>query len=270
MKTTRLLSVAVCFLIPMSAKANDIEPAKEFQPVYPAGLIVLDGNLSEWTSPKIVNPQFSIPKGSGAAGGQQVTFEPYAGGTWTGPDDHSVSIQLQFDLNNVYLGVTVLDEYHEHSSGISWNGDAVQIMIADPTRTAQIALYNYGLGGIEDALGSVIIEHEAGPGGTDAMITRNSTTHLTTYEIMLPKESLGIFDPLIPGVQFGLGVCVNDGDQLAPGQAGWSGLGPHSVVFGKTPFETAQATLVPEPGSLGLSATAAIGVIVMRRRKRQR
>jgi hypothetical protein len=270
MKTTRLLTGAACFLIPLSLQANDIEPGKELQLAYPnVNPIVLDGNLSEWLSPAIVNPRFSIPKGSGAAG-QQVFFEPYAGGTWTGPDDHSVSFQIQYDQNNVYLGVTVTDDYHEHSSATSWNGDAVQIMIADPTRSAQIALYNYGLGGIEGALGSVIIDHEAGPGGTDAAITRNAITHLTTYEIMLPKESMGFFDALTVGMQLGLGVCVNDGDQANPGQAGWSGLGPHALVFGKSPFETAQVTLAPEPGSLGLSMAAAIGAMVMRPRKRQR
>jgi len=269
MKTQRL-AVAACFLIPLSVQANDIELGKEFQFALPiTSPIVLDGNLSEWSSPAIVNPQFSIPKGSGAAG-TMVTFEPYAGGSWTGPDDHSLSLQIAFDQNNVYLGVTVTDDYHEHSSPISWNGDAVQIMIADPTRTSQVALYNYALGGVEDALLGVIIDHEAGPGGTNAMVTRNSTTHRTTYEIMLPKESIGIFDNLTPGLQFGLGMAVNDGDQATPGQAGWSGLGPHALVFGKTPAETAQVTLVPEPGSLGLSMTAALGAIVMRRRKRQR
>src|SRR5215207_6561219 len=265
---TRRLAVAACFLIPMSVEANDIEPGKEFQSAFPAtNPIVLDGNLSEWSSPAIVNPRFSIPKGSGPAG-QLVNFEPYAGGDWTGLDDHSFSLQILFDALNVYLGVTVTDEYHEHAQATSWNGDAVQIMIADPTRSFQLALYNYALGGVEGALGSVIIDHEAGPGGTSAVVTRNSITHRTTYEIMLPKESLGI-DNLTPGVQFGLGMCVNDGDQATPGQTGWSGLGPHALVFGKTPSETAQVTLAPEPGSLGLFITAAAGAIGMRCRKRQ-
>jgi hypothetical protein len=137
-------------------------------------------------------------------------------------------------------------------------------MIADPTRSFQIALYNYGLGGIEGALFDTIIEHEAGPGGTNAVVTRDSTTHRTTYEIMLPKESMGI-DELTPGVQFGFGMAVNDGDEATPGQQGWSGLGPHSLVFGKTPSETAQVTLVPEPTSLGLFMIA--GAMLLRRRQ---
>lgn len=268
MKTTQLLTVAACLLIPLAVQANDIEPGQEFQSAFPAtNPIVLDGNLSEWSGRQIVNPQFSIPKGSGA-GGQLVTFELYSGGDWTGPSDQSTLLQILFDQVNVYVGVIVTDEYHEHASGFSWDGDAVQLMIANPTRDAQVALYNYSLGGVEGALGSVIIEHEAGPGGTDAFVSRNAATHQTTYEIMLPKESLGI-DELKPGVQFGFGMAVNDGDEVTPGQKGWSGLGAHALVFGKTPSETAQVTLVPEPSSLGLSMTAIIGAILLRRRKRQ-
>ena len=270
MKTTQLLTVAACLLIPLAVQANDIEPGQEFQLATPATKpIVLDGDLSEWSGRQIVNPQFFIPKGSGPAG-QLVTFEPYNGGDWTGPADQSISLQILFDQLNVYLGVIVTDEYHEHASGVSWDGDAVQIMIANPARDAQVALYNYALGGVEGALGTTIINEEvpAGPGGTDAVVSRNSVTHKTTYEIKLPKESLGI-DTLAPGVQFGFGMAVNDGDQATPGQAGWGGLGPHALVFGKSPAETAVVTLVPEPGSLGLSMTAIIGALLLRYRKRQ-
>jgi hypothetical protein len=265
MKTTQLLTVAASLLIGLAVQANDIEPGQEFQfATQAANPIVLDGNLSEWSGGSIVNPRFAIPKGSGAAG-QQVTFELYNGGDWTGLSDQSMSLQILFDQINVYLGVTVTDEYHEHSSFTSWDGDSVQIMIADPTRTFQVALYNYALGGVEGALLSTIIDHEAGPGGTDAMVTRNATTHQTTYEIVLPKSSLGI-DELTPGVQFGLGVAVNDGDEATPGQKGWSGLGPHALVFGKSPAETARVTLIPEPSSLALSLTALTGALLRRRR----
>jgi hypothetical protein len=44
-------------------------------------------------------------------------------------------------------------------------------------------------------------------------------------------------------MQFGLGMAINDGDQDAPGQQGWGGLGAHSIVFMKTPSETALVTL---------------------------
>ena len=45
------------------------------------------------------------------------------------------------------------------------------------------------------------------------------------------------------GTQFGLGMAINDGDELTPGQKGWGGLGAHSIVHGKTPIDTALVTL---------------------------
>jgi len=272
MKTTQLLTVAVCLLIRVAVEANDIVAGQEFQlATQAANPIILDGNLSEWNGRQVVNPQFYFPKGSGAAG-QLLSFEEYPGAqdgsTWSGPSDQSSVFQILFDQINVYLGVIVTDDFHEHAAGAAWDGDAVQIMIANPARDAQVALYNYALSGVEGALGTTLIDHEAGPGGTDAVVSRNSTTHQTTYEIMLPKESLGI-DELTPGVQFGFGMAINDGDEATPGQRGWGGLGPHALVFGKTPSETAVVTLVPEPGSLGLSMMAIIGATLLRCRKRQ-
>ena len=127
---------------------------------------MLDGNLSEWSGvPILADPKFSIPKGSGS-GGTYVLFEEYAGGTWTGPDDQTSAVQVTYDVDNVYFGFVVTDDYHENSANSAWNGDSIQLMIASADRTAQVALYNYALGGIETALGSVIVMHEAGPGGT--------------------------------------------------------------------------------------------------------
>ena len=62
------------------------------------------------------------------------------------------------------------------------------------------------------------------------MVTRNATTKRTIYEIKLPKASLGLAT-LEGGVRFGLGMAINDGDELTPGQKGWGGLGAHSIVL---------------------------------------
>src|SRR5258706_14710006 len=37
--------------------------------------------------------------------------------------------------------------------------------------------------------------------------------------------SLGLTAPLTGGTKFGLGMGINDGDELTPGQRGWGGLG---------------------------------------------
>ena len=252
-------------------KKNDIEPGKEFYTVNRAPRAVnLDGKLDEWTGvPVLADPKFSIPKGSGP-NGKYVLFEEYGGGTWSGPDDQTSAVQVIFDTDNVYFGIVVTDDYHENAANSAWNGDSIQLMIANADRSQQVALYNYALGGVEDSLGDVIVMHEAGPGGTEAVITRNTTTKKTTYEIKLPKASLGL-DVLEGGVTLGLGMAINDGD-AGPGQngqKGWGGLGAHAIVFGKTPSETALLTLssvVPndiEPGKEYYTASAVSQPIVI-------
>jgi hypothetical protein len=237
------------------AKGNDIEPGKEYYTALrTTNKITIDGVLSEWTgAPVLADPKFAVPKFSGTnANPNYVLFEEYSGGTWSGPDDQTSAVQIVYDATNVYFGFVVTDDYHENAANSAWNGDSIQLMIADAFRTNNVALYNYALGGIEGALGDVIVEHERGPGGdpacaclTEAVITRNATTHKTTYEIKLPVGSLGLVGPLTVGTQFGLGMAINDGDSGAgqAGQKGWGGLGAHSIVFGKTPSETALVTL---------------------------
>jgi hypothetical protein len=247
------------------AKPNDIEPGKEYYTALKTTKsIVIDGNLGEWTgAPVLADPKFAVPKYSGTNDAPNyVLFEPYDGGTYSGPDDQTSAVQVVYDADNVYFAFTVTDDYHENAANSAWNGDSVQLMIADATRTTQIALYNYSLGGVEDALGDVIIEHEARPADgadTGAVVTRDKANKKTIYEIKLPASSLGLTPPLTTGVQFGLGMAINDGDS-GPGQGGqkgWGGLGAHSIVFGKTPSETALVTLgttVSGSDSLFLSA----------------
>lgn len=254
------------------AQANDIEPGKEFYTaIKAANPIVLDGDLSEWTGAAVLaDPRFSVPKGSGDDG-ELVFFEIFDGGgpgdaDWTGPDDQTSAVQVVYDDDNVYFGFTVTDEYHENAANSAWNGDSVQLMIANETRDAQVALYNYALSGTESELGEIIVNHEAGPGGTEAVVVRNTETKRTTYEIQLPKEALAL-ETLGGGVQFGLGMSINDGDEAAPGQQGWGGLGAHAIVFGKSPSETALVTLATsndiEPGKEFYSANPAPGEITI-------
>ena len=271
LKTPLAAVILAAFSLSFSAFANDIEPGKEYYTAIKAPVpIVLDGDLSEWRGAMLLaDPRFSIPKGSGDDG-ELVFFEEYAGGKWTGPDDQTSAVQVVYDDDNVYFGFTVTDDYHENAANSAWNGDSVQLMIANDARDTQIALYNYALGGIENETGDVIVMHEAGPATgadatpTEAVIVRNAETKRTYYEIKLPKETLGL-EELKGGVRFGLGMAINDGDEDTPGQKGWGGLGAHSIVFGKSPTETALVTLATsndiEPGKEYYFANEAPGEI---------
>ena len=237
-KSHLTLVAAVC-IIPF-VQANDIEPGKEFYTAVPAtNPIVLDGDLSEWNGATLLeNPNFSIPKGSGDDG-MLVSHETWSEGTWDGLNDHSMSVQMIYNEENVYLGIIVTDDYHENAANSAWNGDSVQIHVANGDRDTQVGLYSYALGGVEGALGDLVV-FEEGPGGTEAAIARVGET--TTYEICLPKAALEL-DELRSRVQFGIGILINDGDEASPGQHGWSGWGINALLFGKTPQETALITL---------------------------
>jgi len=277
-----ILTAIACVYLPGS-HANDIEPGKEYySAIHTPRPVVVDGDLSEWSGvPVLADPKFSVPKGSGPAGtGTLVLFEEYAGGTWTGPDDQTSAVQIAYDADNVYFGFVVTDDYHENAARSAWNGDSIQLMIANADRNQQVALYNYALGGVEEDVGlndpSNLVEanrHEAGPACigagtclTEVAIKRNTTTHKTTYEIRLPKASLGLAT-LTGGVKFGLGMAINDGDKDTPGQKGWGGLGAHAIVFGKSPGETALVTLARrndiEPGKEVYTANPAPKPIVL-------
>jgi hypothetical protein len=250
MRHTILSLLPVLALASAQLVANDIEPGKEYYNATKTyNPIVLDGDLSEWVGvPVLSDPKFAIPKGAGT-NGTYVLFEPYNGGTWTGPDDQTSAVEVVWDAQNLYLGIIVTDDYHENAANSPWNGDSVQLMIANAARTARVALYNYALGGVEGALGEVIIQNEEGAGGTTAVITRDGVKKKTYYEIKLPAASMGL-TTLTAGTKIGLGMAINDGDELTPGQKGWGGLGCHSIVFGKSPSETALLTLTTNvPGA---------------------
>src|SRR5207302_6561497 len=97
-----------------------------------------------------------------------VLFEPYSGGTWTGPDDQTSAVEVVWDADNVYLGFIVTDDYHENGAHSAWNGDSVQLMTTLASRSGAqgtgFFLYNFALGGTEDALddpSATIVELEA-------------------------------------------------------------------------------------------------------------
>src|SRR5258708_34282884 len=107
-------------------------------------------------------PYTTLFRSSGTnASPNYVLFEPYSGGTYSGPDDQTSAVQIAYDADNVYFGFVVTDDYHENMSGTAWNGDSIQLMIADATRTQQGALYNYALLGYEDKTGKFIPDPNA-------------------------------------------------------------------------------------------------------------
>jgi hypothetical protein len=222
-------------------RANDIELGKEDYSAFQK-TIKVDGDLSDWGDKSVfTTAKFYIPKGSGPQG-TLVSFEEYNGGTWTGPEDYTAAFAITWDVDNLYIGMLVTDDYHEDMANSAWNGDSLQVVFANASRDIYTQYYNYALGGEEGALGDLVKEDQRGPGGAEFAVVRNAAKKETYYEIRFPASSLEAAK-FEAGMQIGLGLCANDGDEDTPGQKGWSGWGPHAIVFGTSASETGLVTL---------------------------
>ena len=218
--------------------------------------IEVDGNLDDWAGVNFIEPLFEASDGrEGGKGNTTIgektysTFAEFAGGTWSGPDDHKTSIAVAWDQEGLYLGIVVTDDEHEHAANNAWNGDGVQMGLTNPERDTVTHLYNYAIkAGYESGKvykggdAGAIADKEKGPGNYTVAMVRNDDTKKTIYEALFTPDSFG-FAQFEVGQQFGFGVCVNDGDNDTPGQKGWSGWGPHMIVFGKTAPDAALVTL---------------------------
>ena len=200
--------------------------------------IKIDGDLSEWPFAHIlVHPTFSIPKGSNSS--NFVIHQTHSTGRWIGTNDHSVVFRAVHDSANIYLGIEVRDDYHISTNNSSWNGDSIQLMIANSNRTQIVNTFNASLGGTDGALSNSLTTTFTSTNFTPQIaIVRDSVAKITTYEIKIPSAwaNVRLWES---NTTFGLGFAINDGDPSETGQGGWSGFGPHSMVFGQSPSETA-------------------------------
>ncbi|MDA7624727.1 hypothetical protein N8697_00995, partial [bacterium] len=218
--------------------------------------IEVDGDLSDWAGVTFIEPRFEASdnretgKGNSTIGDVTYsTFAEFTGGTWSGPEDHTTLTAVAWDQNGLYLGIVVKDDEHEHAANNAWNGDGVQMGLTDADRSAVTHLYNYCIkDGYESGKvykngdAGIIADKERGPGNYSVAMVRDDAKKTTTYEALFTPDSFG-FAQFEVGQQFGFGVCVNDGDKDTPGQKGWSGWGPHMIVFGKTAPDAALVTL---------------------------
>jgi hypothetical protein len=208
----------------------------------PTGLEVeIDGNLDEWSG---VMDSVSGTDGSSFCGvefegrdGSAKVWEELGAGTWDGPDDHTTCFMIVWNADAVYLALDVTDDEHEHSEGGAWNGDGAQILVVPSgLRESNQVHFRYNIA-LRDN-GDIILNNEhlnGQPGLTedDIAIVRNEDTKKTYYELKFTPANFGLDISLTEGIEIGLGICVNDGDKNALGQAGWSGWNPHTIVHGK-------------------------------------
>ena len=217
--------------------------------------VKIDGDLGEWDG---VLDTVTGTDGKPFCGVEYSgnVFQVHGGGKWTGPDDHETCFMIVWDSKAVYIGLIVTDDEHEHAAAAAWNGDGAQLafeMSGKRSAGIQMLLYNVGLDDkAKDILPGALNEQPGGTGivpGDDIAVVRDEGEKKTYYELRFTAEELQAKgDKFSAGDEFGLGICVNDGDKAAGqgGQKGWSGWYTHSIVFGKNSENTGLVTLTDE------------------------
>jgi hypothetical protein len=107
--------------------------------------IIMDGDLGDWDEADYLSQTPFWPynhpdeQGNGAGGhpGDPLTqFEAWSGGIWDGVMDQSSATAFAWDASAIYVGIKVFDDEHQQNGETGWDGDSVQIVLADPVYTA--------------------------------------------------------------------------------------------------------------------------------------
>jgi hypothetical protein len=194
--------------------------------------------------------------------------------TWTGADDQASAVAIAWDSEYLYTAVKVFDDDHwsrcDYDAG--WNGDSVQVLFTDALQDNILFEFNIALTpckdgasrgqraygkpvrwsdhiyiGMTDCEADALCAKQVGRDNftnANASIVRDEALRTTIYELKLPASVFGA-NGLVDGMQLGIGVAVNDGDNDGgqQGEGGWSGWGSYAPIFGKTPGDTGLVTL---------------------------
>lgn len=217
--------------------------------------VEIDGDLGEWEG---ILEAVTGTDGNPFCGVeyQGNVFETHQGGKWEGADDHETCFMIVWDKDAVYIALIVTDDEHEHAADAAWNGDGAQLafeMSGKRNPGIPMWLYNIGLDDkAENILPGALNENPGGAGlvpDDDIVVIRDEAVKKTYYELRFTAEELQVKGKKFSAEdEFGLGICVNDGDKGAgqEGQKGWSGWYTHSIVFGKNSEHTGLVTLTDE------------------------
>ena len=250
--------IAIALLVLLASSVADAQWRSKTHDQYNAltGVDVkIDGDLGEWDG---VLDTVKGTDGKPFCGVEYDgnVFQVHGGGNWKGADDHETCFMIVWDSEAVYLGLIVTDDEHEHAAAPAWNGDGAQLafeMSGKRSAGLPMFLYNIGLDDkAKDILPGALNEKPGGGGlvpGDDIAVVRNEGEKKTYYELRFTADELQAKgNKFSDGFEFGLGICVNDGDKAAGqgGQKGWSGWYTHSIVFGKNSEHTGLVTLTNE------------------------
>lgn len=186
--------------------------------------------------------------------GEVKVWEDLDGGTWKNASDHETCFAIVWDEDAIYIALSVTDDEHNQTNaaaGGAWKGDGAQLSFV-PSGIREEGQQNILINVSLNNDGVLLLHNETlhgNPGLTNdqVVIVRNENEKETYYEIQIKPENIGQ-KSFEEGYEFGLGICVVDGDLAAgqAGQKGWSGWYPHAVVHGKNPSKTGLVILTDE------------------------
>jgi len=255
---TRIFLFTIALLVFGTHTIADAQWRSKTHDVYNAltGIEVkLDGEFDEWDG---VLDTVTGTDGKPFCGVEYSgnVFQEHNGGKWNGADDHETCFMITWDTEAVYIALIVTDDEHEHAAAAAWNGDGAQLafeMSGKRSPGLPMWLYNVGLDDkAANILAGALNENPGGKGvapDDDIVVIRSEAEKKTYYELRFTAEELQVKGKKFSeGFEFGLGICVNDGDRAAgqEGQKGWSGWYTHSIVFGKNSEHTGLVVLTDE------------------------
>lgn len=156
-------------------------------------------------------------------------FRVYSAGSWDGSADLNATWRLLWDAQNLYVGVTVVDDIHvQNQSGNQiFRGDSVDIQVdtAPEANAAQVNPETYQIilsPGDFGALGESAFRFQGTESGQivdapghDIAVAAQPTADGYTLEASIPWNNLDVTPA--EGLRLGLALNANDNDQ--PGEA---------------------------------------------------
>lgn len=144
---------------------------------------------------------------------------------WKGPDDLSAKVWLGREDGNLLIRIVATDDVHRvvAEKGKLWQGDSLQIGVAEPGQTAFTELNLAHFAPDRNMIHTSRVPHGQPDPAERVLFTSSATKGQVTYDLMIPYKVLGLTDEMLErGIKFN--VLINDNDE---GQReGWVRVAP--------------------------------------------
>lgn len=194
----------------------------------------VDGDLADWANVPAVTLDAWRDVYLAA---EDPSLLAYRREAWSGPQDLSVTFRGGYDDKNLYLAFAATDDVHlnPQTEGVElWNGDSVQVAF-DLEQDTRMGYFgnDFELGLALNGRGQLLAWRWVEKGKyvmkaleAPARVVRDEARKLTSYELALPLDYLGL--KAEAGLKFGFTFIVNDADKQPYAE---KGIGPSPGIW---------------------------------------